>query len=151
MIKKKQIDEIPASAIVEFELTQNQREEFVRGIGLFNTQKYWEAHEAWEEVWKERSEDARIFLQGLIQAAAALHLMVNGTRLRGAMNNFDKSVSKLSAFPPHFLGIDVQRLRQDLRRCMSLSANSESVDVKDIRATGLPQLHFSHNHSARGF
>jgi hypothetical protein len=142
-IKKKRVDEIHPTAIVEFELTPSQRKQFLHGIELFNAQKFWEAHEAWEEVWKERIEDARIFLQGLIQAAAALHLIVGGSRIGGAKRNFYKSVAKLSLFPPHFLGINVQQFREDISNCVGLLADTGSNDNENHQAKDLPKLFFS--------
>jgi len=50
-------------------------EEYLYGIDLFNAGFYWEAHEAWESVWKAaqpRDEVQALFIQGLIQVAAAL-------------------------------------------------------------------------------
>ena len=41
-----------------------------RGAELFNSGKYFEAHEAWEEVWKHSEGALRNFSQGLIQIAA---------------------------------------------------------------------------------
>ncbi len=46
---------------------------FERGRTLFNAGRFFEAHEAWEELWREERGDARRRLQGLIQIAAALH------------------------------------------------------------------------------
>lgn len=71
LIKKKRVEEIDRSNIREFQLTLDQRRQFMRGIELFNERKFWEAHDAWEQVWRGREEDGRIFLQGIIQAAAA--------------------------------------------------------------------------------
>jgi nucleoside-diphosphate-sugar epimerase len=42
-----------------------------RGARLFNREKFFEAHEVWEEIWKRESGDRRLLLHGLIQAAAA--------------------------------------------------------------------------------
>ena len=41
---------------------------------MYNFAYYWEAHEAWEGIWKttERSDIPGAFLQGLIQISAAL-------------------------------------------------------------------------------
>jgi hypothetical protein len=46
---------------------------YLWGVDLFNNGFYWEAHEAWEGVWRghDRSETPAIFLQGLIKFAAA--------------------------------------------------------------------------------
>jgi hypothetical protein len=47
---------------------------YLHGVDLFNHGCYWEAHEAWEHRWLPLTEEDphRTFLQGLIQAAAAL-------------------------------------------------------------------------------
>jgi hypothetical protein len=48
-------------------------EAFLRGADLWNHAFFWEAHEAWEEVWRAvgRRSLAGTFLQGLILLAAA--------------------------------------------------------------------------------
>jgi predicted metal-dependent hydrolase len=46
---------------------------YLWGVDLCNRGYYWEAHEAWEGVWRghDRSETPALFLQGLIKLAAA--------------------------------------------------------------------------------
>lgn len=44
-----------------------------QGVNAFNEGKYWEAHEAWEVVWKALQGDDKIYMQGLIQACGAFH------------------------------------------------------------------------------
>jgi predicted metal-dependent hydrolase len=46
---------------------------FLRGVDLFNHGYYWEAHEAWEGLWKACGRRGVVadFLKGLIQLAAA--------------------------------------------------------------------------------
>lgn len=43
------------------------------GIRLFNDGHHWHAHEAWEPLWMGLEGDDKLFLQGLIMAAAMLH------------------------------------------------------------------------------
>lgn len=47
---------------------------YLHGIDLFNHGCYWEAHEAWEDLWLplDKEDPVRIHTQGLIQASAAL-------------------------------------------------------------------------------
>ena len=47
--------------------------EYLWGIDLYNASYFWEAHEAWEGLWRAAESDRaqRRFLQGLIQCAAA--------------------------------------------------------------------------------
>jgi len=51
-----------------------ENEEYLYGVDLFNAGFYWEAHEAWEGVWKasrEADQAQATFVQGLILIAAA--------------------------------------------------------------------------------
>ena len=47
--------------------------QFLRGIELFNREQFYECHDVIEEVWLEEVGEQRLFLQGMIQAAAAFH------------------------------------------------------------------------------
>ena len=112
LIKKKTIDEMDRSSLLEFELTKEQAADFQRGIEFFNERKYWQAHEMWEQVWRQREEDSRIFLQGIIQAAAAYYRVMERPSYVGALNNFEKAFTKLQPFPDRFLGVNVEGLRR---------------------------------------
>jgi predicted metal-dependent hydrolase len=77
----------------------------LRGIERFNEHRFWDAHEAWETAWLRVEGDEKLFLQGLIQLAAAYHHVQRGTH-RGALRLFDASLRKLSRFPADYLGVD---------------------------------------------
>jgi len=103
-------------------LSPEQWNIYWKGWSLFNDRKFWHAHEAWEEVWKHRPEKSRIFFQGIIQLAAAYHLLTE-KRAGGMSRNFDKAEKKLQLFSKKFLGIDVQLIlngigqaRDEIRR-----------------------------------
>lgn len=51
-----------------------QNETYLYGVDLFNHGYWWEAHEAWEQVWMTtpKSDAHGQYLQGLIQSSAAL-------------------------------------------------------------------------------
>ena len=76
-----------------------------RGIGLFNAQKFWEAHEAWETDWLVSDGEPKLFLQGLIQLAAAYHHVQRGT-FRGAVRLFDAALEKLARVPEGYMGVN---------------------------------------------
>ncbi len=77
-----------------------------RGVDLFNRGAYWEAHEAWEELWLRAEPELRLFVQGLIQLAAAWHHLRRGNS-RGAQRLFRAGLEKLRPYPLLFAGIDV--------------------------------------------
>jgi Uncharacterized conserved protein len=45
---------------------------FERGIELFNTGHYFEAHEEFEDVWRKAEGELRLLCQGLVQVCAGL-------------------------------------------------------------------------------
>ena len=87
------------------------------GIDFFNAGRYFEAHEAWEDLWRPTRGPLRLFYQGLVQAAVGLHHLGRGN-LNGAQAQLGKSLSKLEQYPERFCQIDNGRLVADLRRVL---------------------------------
>ena len=90
-------------------------EAYERGIRLFNREKFFEAHEAWEEIWHRAHEVDRRFLQGLIQAAAFL-LKVETGSAEGSRRLYQRSIDKLKAYRPGYWGLKVDKLLEELLR-----------------------------------
>ncbi len=86
---------------------------FERGIELFNSEEFFQAHEVWEEIWLGEAEPERTFLQGLIQAAAAFHHYARGN-FSGAQTLLASAAVKLQRFQPEYHGIAVARLRNEV-------------------------------------
>ena len=75
--------------------------DFREGVRLFNEDKYFEAHEAWEALWLrlEKPDPGREAIQGLIQLAAACDHLV-GSNIKGARGCLKNSRKHLgSSFP----------------------------------------------------
>ena len=64
------------------------------GILLFNRGCYFESHEVLEEVWKITSGEEKLWVQGLIQAAAGFHKLKLGFP-DGALKLLKRSAAKL--------------------------------------------------------
>jgi uncharacterized protein len=91
-----------------------ESEEFRRGIALFNSGKFFESHEVWEELWLNASGSEKTFLQGVIQVAAAFYHHGRGN-MRGMRSLVVAGLAKLDQFPEEHRGIALGRLRQDSR------------------------------------
>src|SRR5215472_70978 len=91
--------------------------EFLEGIRLFNTQRYFEAHEALEAVWLRAKGDRKSFLHGLIQVAAAFHHYARGNRA-GFRSLLEKGCTKLETFGAEFddVDLDLTALMHQLRQ-----------------------------------
>ena len=87
------------------------------GIKFFNEGRYFEAHEAWEDLWRSARGPLRLFYQGLVQAAVGQYHLAEGN-LNGAGAQLQKSLSKLEQYPDRFCRIDNQRLIADLRQSL---------------------------------
>jgi predicted metal-dependent hydrolase len=79
---------------------------YQRGIRLFNEREFYDAHEVWEDVWRESAGLEKKFLQGLIQAAVAFHHHSTGN-VAGACSLMERSRKNLQECPGEFGGIRV--------------------------------------------
>jgi predicted metal-dependent hydrolase len=91
-------------------MTLASSEGYRRGIRLFNLREFYDAHEVWEDVWRESHGLEKRFLQGLIQAAVALHHHSTGNVV-GAGSLMDRGLRNLAGCPEEFGGIRVGELR----------------------------------------
>ncbi|MEO8586249.1 MAG: DUF309 domain-containing protein [Acidobacteriota bacterium] len=82
---------------------------FAKGLAEFRAGRYFEAHEDWELLWKDSAGDDKVFLQGLIQLAAALVHVGRGNPAPAA-RLFALAKEKLGLFEGEQAGIDVASL-----------------------------------------
>ena len=83
-------------------MTEKSFQEFWK---LFNAEKFFEAHEVLELLWRETPGPERDFYQGLIQIAAAFVHVQKGTP-DGGRKLLEKASIKLKKFLPRFGGVD---------------------------------------------
>jgi predicted metal-dependent hydrolase len=91
---------------------------FQTGLDAFNSAHFYDAHEHWEEIWLETPNPDKMFLQGLIQVAAAFH-HYSRNNLQGTKNLLQAGVSKLDFFPEKHRGLEVEPLRGTVRLWLS--------------------------------
>jgi predicted metal-dependent hydrolase len=84
------------------------RQILARGAELFNRGLYWEAHEAWEELWLRLDDEPKLFVPGLIQVAAAGHKAFAQNQPRGCVKLLVSALEKLDRAPPDFLGVETR-------------------------------------------
>jgi hypothetical protein len=103
-----------------------EEELFAHGVTLFNTRYFFEAHEAWEEIWLHTAPPEKTFLQGLIQVTAAFHHH-SRENLQGTKSLLRAGLLKLEDFPPHHRGLYVEKLRKAARRWLDVLDRGETV------------------------
>jgi predicted metal-dependent hydrolase len=86
----------------------------VEGIHLFNTRRFFEAHEALETVWLKAKGHRKILVHGLIQVAAAFHHYTHRNPA-GFCSLLEKGCTKLERFGAEAEGLDLAGLMLELR------------------------------------
>lgn len=93
------------------DLSADQRQGLFReGIELFNHGRFFESHEAWEEIWRSTTPEPRDLFQGLIQVAAAMHQFLGLKRNEAPIKTLAKARGRLEPFAPVSHGLDVEGL-----------------------------------------
>ena len=95
-------------------------EEYLRGVELFNAEKFFECHEGWEVVWLKAEGEEREFLHAMIQAAAALHHVQRGN-WKGARSVGQRAIEKLAPLTV-MMRLDVQTFRASLDQFLNAGA-----------------------------
>jgi len=76
-----------------------------RGVELFNSGRYWDAHEVWEHEWMpDRKGPESGFYKGLIQVAAGCLHYTRHNR-RGAVNKWTSGAGYLRPYLPDHRGV----------------------------------------------
>jgi len=114
---------------------------FVAGVNYFNECEFFEAHEAWEDLWKDYQGPSRFFYKGLIHAAVCLHHFGN-ENARGAIKLYHSCHKYLDQYRPHHEGVDVDKLLAELDACCAeLVSSDEEFPRVQIVPDLIPEIH----------
>ena len=114
---------------------------YLKGIDFFNDCEFFEAHEAWEELWTEYRGPLRRFYQGLIQSAVALHHFGNGN-IRGARKVYVSSLEYLRDYIPTCQGLDLEAFLKQYGNCFQeVLASQEEFPEIEVDPERIPEIH----------
>ncbi|MDW8083998.1 MAG: DUF309 domain-containing protein [Candidatus Caldarchaeum sp.] len=104
----------------------NPEEEFRRAVYLFNRERFWEAHETLEPLWRTSKGAEKQILHALILTAAAyVHLQKNDRK--GFHSIIKRALKNLLTDHKVYRGIDLDDLRYKIKHAM------ESENFFEIR------------------
>jgi hypothetical protein len=113
---------------------------YLQGVAYFNACEFFEAHEVWEDLWKNYSGDLRLFYKGLIQAAVALHHFGNGN-IRGARKVYRSSRGYLDSYRPTCVGLDLEDFLTKFDSCFAeVDASQEEYPRIEIDPELIPEI-----------
>ncbi len=87
-----------------------------RGLALFNSARFFDAHEALEDAWREAPRHSRLrqHLQGIVQLAVAFHHQSTGN-YTGARSVLERALRNLDGAEESFPELDLKSLRTSLK------------------------------------
>jgi uncharacterized protein len=92
-------------------------------VSLFNAERFWEAHEVLESIWREALGEEKTLLQGLILVCAAfVHVQKDESEV--AIGIIKRTLPKLSWAESAYHGIPVASVRTRLQRMLDRGALS---------------------------
>lgn len=103
-----------------------------RGVALFNEGRFWDAHEAWEELWLHHAEGPdREFLQGLIQLAAA-YVHLQRSNYSGASRLFDAAAAKFESAGGERLHVEVTEALRVAAGHRERIARGDAIEAREF-------------------
>ena len=86
---------------------------FQKGLMEYEKGDYFEAHEAWEELWSDYNLPDRKFIQGLIQLSVSFVHLRNGN-MNGARSLLKKCSEKFQPYQHLQRGINMDELKMGI-------------------------------------
>ena len=111
----------------------------LEGMRLYNEGSFFEAHEAWEEVWLEAEASEREFYQGLIQVTAAF-VHVTRNEYPGSVRLLDAGIAKLARYGASRRGIKVAPFVEGARRAREALLALGERRLSEFDRAAIPRL-----------
>ncbi len=110
------------------------QELFQKGLQAYNLGKFFEAHDIWEEFWRELRlyrPDSQEFteIQALIQISVAMHL-IQENRIVGAKKVLERARINISKANGNILGVNIEGLYQEIIRFFDKDDFVNCLNVK---------------------
>ena len=98
---------------MNLEKTDNFQEAFNNAIDLFNKRKWYEAHDAFEDIWNSLDGDERQIIQGIIQVSVSQFHLTKGN-FNGATILLGEGLGRIKNRTNNNLGIDLESFCKSL-------------------------------------
>lgn len=84
-----------------------------KAIEFFNAERFWEAHEILESVWRNKAEKEKVLVQGLILVCAAyVHLQKKETQT--ALNVLKRAKKNLENFKGFYYSLNIDKIKSTI-------------------------------------
>ena len=103
---------------------------FLNALNLFNNQKWYEAHDAFENIWNTLDGDERQIIQGILQVSVSQFHLSKGN-LNGATILLGEGLGRIKTRTNINLGVDLESFCKFLEQLLKKLQNNEELNESD--------------------
>ena len=108
----------------------NFEDSLLVALNLFNNHQWYEAHDAFEEIWNSVDGDERQVIQGILQVSVSQFHLSKGN-LNGATILLGEGLGRIKTRTDINLGIDLESLCLCLEEILNKLQNKETLNEID--------------------
>ena len=112
------------------ESTKSFQDSLFVALNLFNNHKWYEAHDAFEEIWNSVDGDERQVIQGILQVSVSQFHLSRGN-LNGATILLGEGLGRIKSRTKINLGIDLESFCRSLEELLKKLQHKEKLNEKD--------------------
>ena len=112
------------------EITKSFQDALLNALNLFNNQEWYEAHDAFEEIWNSLQGDERQVVQGILQVSVSQFHLSKGN-LNGATILLGEGLGRIKTRTNINLGIDLESFCQCLEDLLRKLQHKEVLNEDD--------------------
>ena len=110
--------------------TKDFKDTFYNAVNLFNNQKWYEAHDAFEDIWNTLDGDERQVIQGILQVSVSQFHLTKGN-LNGATILLGEGLGRIKTRTNTNLGIDLESFCNHLEQLLRKLQYKEELNEND--------------------
>tara|TARA_A100001388_G_scaffold268207_1_gene243132 strand:- start:381 stop:770 length:390 start_codon:yes stop_codon:yes gene_type:complete len=109
---------------------KNLEDNFLNALNLFNNQQWYEAHDAFEDIWNILDGDERQIIQGILQVSVSQFHLSKGN-INGATILLGEGLGRIKNRTNINLGIDLNTFCKCLEELLRKLQYKEELNEKD--------------------
>ena len=103
---------------------------FLNALNLFNNREWYEAHDAFEDIWNTLDGDERQIIQGILQVAVSQFHLSKGN-INGATTLLGEGLGRIKNRTNINLGIDLESFCRSLEKLLIKLQYKEELNESD--------------------
>ena len=109
---------------------ENFEDNFLNALNLFNQQKWYEAHDAFEDIWNTLDGDKRQIIQGILQVSVSQFHLSKGN-INGATILLGEGLGRIKNRTNINLGIDLKSFCKHIEQLLRKLQYREELNEND--------------------